>query len=185
MSKISLPPLRGKSSFKFTHPHQPPCFPALLPVPTASIASSRAQGKAHRWRPSGRSVNAAVPTAGRIRPSSAIACTLAPHRSESAPINPTRIIPPGPHVLGSHALAATVHELFRDCEHTRFTLPGVRSHRSDQDQPTWTSRPWVSIACDCFHTRITTQGVRSHRSHHDRSHLDHVSRRQTRLLRPP
>ena len=134
----------------FSHPRQPPCFPALLPVPTASIASSRVQGKAHRWHPSGRSVNAAVPTAGRIRPSSAIACTLAPHRSESAPINPTRIIPPGPHVLGSHALAATVHELFRDCEHTRITLPGVRSHRSDQDQPTRTSRPWVSHArCHC------------------------------------
>ena len=72
----------------------------------------------------GRSVYAAVPTAGRIRPFTAIACALAPHRPESAPIDPPRISPPRLHVHGSHSLTATTQELLRVCcTHTRIMLP--------------------------------------------------------------
>jgi hypothetical protein len=54
-----------------------------------------------------RPVNAAVLTAGRIRPTSVIACTLASRPMGPAPINPTRIIPARTSCPGMHSLAAT------------------------------------------------------------------------------
>ena len=53
-----------------------------------------------------RPVNAAVLTAGRIRPTSMIACTLASRPMEPAPIDPTRIIPARTLRPGMHSLAA-------------------------------------------------------------------------------
>ena len=57
-----------------------------------------------------RSHHAAVMNAGWISIPSVIAYTLASHYPESAPIDPTRIRPPRPHIHGSHSLiAATAH----------------------------------------------------------------------------
>jgi hypothetical protein len=60
--------------------------------------------------------------------------TLASRCPESAPIDPTTISPPRPHVHGSHLLAAATHELFHDCMHTRITMQGVHSQWSHHDR---------------------------------------------------
>jgi hypothetical protein len=94
----------------------------------------------------------------RLRPlctsCSVIACTLASRRPESAPIDPTRISPPGPHVHGSLLLAATTRELSA----IACTLASPRRESTPIDPtmiaPIWTTCSGDTLAC-CHRTTTT------------------------------